>query len=195
MRTATDASPSWTTCAATASPQARPRAWMRGIPPTQEAWRTPSPSPTASRRPRESTSSTTCRPEGRRKSGCRPRPRPARATLTSTAPCASARPLEGELAEQSRRVRRGLEETRLSANLRGKPAVIVDGRADGVLPPNYASRAYYARNKAVEPGSRLYYYEVTHAHHLDVLNGIAGFDSRYVPLNVYLTQALNLMWD
>jgi hydroxybutyrate-dimer hydrolase len=50
-----------------------------------------SPSPTASRRPRESTSSTTCRPEGRRKSGCRPRPRPARATLTSTAPCACAR--------------------------------------------------------------------------------------------------------
>ena len=23
----------------------------------------------------------------------------------------------------------------------------------------------------------------------------AGFDSRYVPLHVYLTQALNLMWD
>jgi hydroxybutyrate-dimer hydrolase len=64
-----------------------------------------------------------------------------------------------------------------------------------VLPPNYASRAYYTRNKSVEAGSRLYYYEVTHAHHLDVLNGLAGFDSRYVPLNVYLTQALNLMWD
>src|ERR1044071_5443576 len=107
----------------------------------------------------------------------------------------SGRPLEGELAEQSRRVRRGLEETRQSGNLRGKPAVIVNGRSDGVLPPNYASRAYYARNKAVEPGSRLYYYAVTHAHHLDVLNGIAGFDSRYVPLNVYLTQALNLMWE
>jgi len=67
--------------------------------------------------------------------------------------------------------------------------------ADGLLPPNYASRAYYARNKVVEPGSRLYYYEVTRAHHLDVLNGLAGFDSRYVPLNVYLTRALNLMWD
>src|SRR6476661_588274 len=116
-------------------------------------------------------------------------------SLATGVDAVSGRPLEGELAEQSRRVRRGLEETRLSANLRGKPAVIVDGRADGVLPPNYASRAYYARNKAVEPGSRLYYYEVTHAHHLDVLNGIAGFDSRYVPLNVYLTQALNLMWD
>jgi hydroxybutyrate-dimer hydrolase len=79
--------------------------------------------------------------------------------------------------------------------LRGKPAVFVNGRADAVLPPNYASRAYYARNKTVEPGSRLYYYEVTNAHHLDVLNGLPGFDSRYVPLNVYFTQALNLMWN
>lgn len=107
----------------------------------------------------------------------------------------SGRPLEGELAEQARRVQRGIEETRLTGNLRGKPAVMVDGRADGVLPPNYAARAYYARNKMVEPSSRLSYYEVTHAHHLDVLNGLAGFDSRYVPLNVYLTRALNLMWD
>ena len=116
-------------------------------------------------------------------------------SLATGVDAVSGRPLEGELAEQARRVRRGIEETRQSGNLRGKPAVIVNGRSDGVLPPNYASRAYYARNKAVEPGSKLYYYEVTNAHHLDVLNGIAGFDSRYVPLNVYLTRALNLMWD
>jgi len=116
-------------------------------------------------------------------------------SLATGVDAVSGRPLEGELAEQARRVRRGIEETRLTGNLRGKPAVFVNGRADGVLPPNYASRAYYARNKAVEPGSTLYYYEVTRAHHLDVLNGLAGFDSRYVPLNVYLTQALNLMWD
>ena len=36
---------------------------------------------------------------------------------------------------------------------------------------------------------------MTNAHHLDVLNGIGGFDSRYVPLGVYFVQALNLMWD
>jgi hydroxybutyrate-dimer hydrolase len=116
-------------------------------------------------------------------------------SLATGVDAVSGRPLEGELAEQARRVQRGVEETRLTGNLRGKPAVFVNGRADGVLPPNYASRAYYTRNKSVEAGSRLYYYEVTHAHHLDVLNGLAGFDSRYVPLNVYLTQALNLMWD
>jgi hydroxybutyrate-dimer hydrolase len=107
----------------------------------------------------------------------------------------TGRALEGELAEQARRVQRGIEETRLTGNLRGRPAVIVNGRADAVLPANYASRAYYARNKVVEPGSRLYYYEVTHAHHLDALNGLAGFDSRFLPLNVYFTRALNLMWD
>jgi hydroxybutyrate-dimer hydrolase len=116
-------------------------------------------------------------------------------SLATGVDAVSGRPLDGELAEQARRVQRGIEETRLTGNLRGKPAVFVNGRADGVLPPNYASRAYYARNKAVEPGSRLYYYEVTRAHHLDVLNGVAGFDSRYVPLNVYFTRALNLMWD
>jgi len=116
-------------------------------------------------------------------------------SLATGVDAVTGRPLEGELAEQARRVQRGIEETRLTGNLRGKPAVFVDGRADGVLPPNYASRAYYARNKAVEPGSRLYYYEVTRAHHLDVLNGLAGFDSRYVPLNVYFTRALNLMWE
>lgn len=116
-------------------------------------------------------------------------------SLATGVDAVSGRPLEGDMAEQARRIQRGIEETRLTGNLRGKPAVLVDGRSDALLPPNYASRAYYARNKAVEPGSRLYYYEITHAHHLDVLNGVAGFESRYVPLNVYFTRALNLMWD
>ena len=117
-----------------------------------------------------------------------------RALATGTDPVSGVA-LQGQALEQHRRVARGIEETRMSANLRGKPALIVNGRADAILPPNYASRAYYARNKAVERGSRLYYYEVTNAQHLDVLNGIPGFDARYVPLGVYLTQALNLMWD
>ena len=117
-----------------------------------------------------------------------------RALATGTDP-ASGKPLQGEMLEKHRRVQRGIVETRLTGNLRGKPAVIVNGRADALLPPNHASRAYYAVNKTVEPASKLYYYEVTNAQHLDVLNGIAGFDARYVPLNVYFIQALNLMWD
>lgn len=107
----------------------------------------------------------------------------------------TGRPLEGDMLEQHRRIQHGIDETRLTGNLRGKPAVIVNGRADAILPPNHASRAYYAVNKTVEPASKLYYYEVTNAQHLDVLNGVSGFDSRYVPLNVYFIQALNLMWD
>jgi len=108
---------------------------------------------------------------------------------------ATGRPLEGAMAEQHKRVQAGIAETRLGGNLHGKPAIFVDGRADAILPPNFASRAYFARNKSVEPASKLYYYEVTNAHHLDVLNGIPGFDSRYLPLHVYFVQALNLMYD
>ena len=104
-------------------------------------------------------------------------------------------PLQGDMLEKHRRVQRGIAETQMSGNLRGKPAVIVTGRADAILPPNFASRAYVGRNRTAEPASQLRYYEVTNAHHLDALNGIAGFDSRYVPLNVYFVQALNLMWD
>jgi hydroxybutyrate-dimer hydrolase len=107
----------------------------------------------------------------------------------------TGRPLQGDLLEQHHRVQRGIEETRLTGKLRGKPAIFVTGRADAILPPNHASRAYYALNKSLEPASQLRYYEVTNAHHLDVLNGIAGFDARYVPLHVYFVQALNLMWE
>ena len=107
----------------------------------------------------------------------------------------AGKPLTGALAEQHKRVQDGIAETRLKGNLQGKPAVFVNGRADAILPPNYASRAYFLRNKTVEPGSKLYYYEVTNAHHLDVLNGVPGFDSRYLPLHVYFVQALNLMYD
>lgn len=107
----------------------------------------------------------------------------------------SGKPLEGPALEQHRRVQAGIAETRLTGNLRGKPAVFVNGRADAILPPNFASRAYFARNKAVEKSSKLHYYEVTNAQHLDVLNGVPGFDSRYLPLNVYFIQALNLTWS
>jgi hydroxybutyrate-dimer hydrolase len=117
-----------------------------------------------------------------------------RALATGTDPL-NGKALEGMALEQHRRVQSGIAETRLTGNLRGKPAIFVNGRADAVLPANYASRAYFARNKSVEPSSKLHYYEVVHAQHLDVLNGVAGFDSRYVPLNVYFIQALNLMWE
>jgi hydroxybutyrate-dimer hydrolase len=97
--------------------------------------------------------------------------------------------------DNAKRVQAGIAETRLTGRLNGKPAIFVQGRADAILPPNFTSRAYFARNKALEPGSQLHYYEVTNAHHLDVLNGVPGFDSRYLPLHVYFLQSLNLMYD
>ena len=117
-----------------------------------------------------------------------------RALATGADPV-SSQPLSGAMREQHLRIQQGIAETRMTANLRGKPAIIVNGRADAILPPNHASRAYVALNRLTEPSSKLRYYEVTNAHHLDVLNGIAGFDMRYVPLHVYYLQALNLMWD
>lgn len=116
-------------------------------------------------------------------------------SLVTGVDAVTGQPLQGEMLEKHRRIQSGLAETNLTGNLRGKPAIFVNGRADAILPPNFASRAYFARNKSAEPGSRLHYYEVTNAQHLDVLNGVPGFDSRYVPLNVYYIQALNLMWD
>ena len=56
----------------------------------------------------------------------------------------------------------------MNANLRARPAIIVQGRADGVVAPNHAGRAYYARNQLVEQGGiDLRYYEVINAHHFD----------------------------
>ena len=116
-----------------------------------------------------------------------------RALATGTDP-ASGQPLAGERLAQHQRIAQGIAETRMTGKLRGKPAIIVNGRADALLPPDHTSRAYFALNRLVDERSQLRYVEVQHAHHLDVLNGIPGFDSRYVPLSVYLTQALNMVY-
>jgi gamma-glutamyltranspeptidase len=94
------------------------------------------------------------------------------------------------------RVQEGISEVRASGNLHSVPTVIVHGRSDAVLPPNHTSRAYFGLNKMVEGGaSKLYYYEVTNAHHLDAFNAFPGFNSAYVPLHHYYIQALNMMYD
>ena len=81
-----------------------------------------------------------------------------------------------------------------SANLKGKPVIIVHGRADTLVPVNHASRAHYALNKSVEAGSRLSYYEVTNAQHFDSFLGFPGYDTRLVPLHVYFIRAMDLMY-
>lgn len=93
----------------------------------------------------------------------------------------------------------GLAETRRSGNLNGKPALIVHGRADALLPVNHTSRPYTALNKHVEGAtSKLSYIEVTNAQHFDGFIGLPavlpGYDTRYVPLHVYLNRALDAMY-
>ncbi len=98
-------------------------------------------------------------------------------------------------AEMANRIAGGIEEVRASGNLRGKPTVFVTGRADAILPINHTSRPYFGLNQRVEGSdSKLRYYEILNAHHLDVLNGFPGIADRYVPLHHYYFQALDLVW-
>ncbi|WP_233244692.1 D-(-)-3-hydroxybutyrate oligomer hydrolase, partial [Acidovorax sp. HMWF029] len=100
----------------------------------------------------------------------------------------------------AKKLQAGVDETRRNGNLRGKPAVIVHGRADALLPVSHTSRPYAALNKKVEgAASKLSYVEVANAQHFDSFIGLPtvlpGYDSRYVPLHVYLNHALDAVYD
>jgi hydroxybutyrate-dimer hydrolase len=96
------------------------------------------------------------------------------------------------------RLKAGVDETRRSGNLRGKPAIIVHGRADTLVPPAFTSRPYYGQNRIVEgSGSKLTYVEVTHAQHFDTFidnAALPGYDSLFVPLHYYFNQAMDLVY-
>jgi hydroxybutyrate-dimer hydrolase len=105
-------------------------------------------------------------------------------------------PLTGVAGDQARRIGEGVEDIIASGNLHGTPAVFVTGRNDGILPPNFASRAYFGLNNVVEGSqSSLHYYEVTNAHHLDSFNQFPGYDTMFIPLHRYFIQAMDLMYD
>jgi len=94
----------------------------------------------------------------------------------------------------------GVSETRRNGNLRSKPTIIVHGRADALLPVNHTSRPYAALNSQVEgSATKLSYVEVTNAQHFDSFIGLPtvlpGYDTRYVPLHVYLNRALDAVYD
>jgi hydroxybutyrate-dimer hydrolase len=99
----------------------------------------------------------------------------------------------------ARSLQQGIDETRRNGDLHGKPALIVHGRSDALLPVNHTSRPYTALNKRVEGrDSRLSYIEVTNAQHFDGFIGLPavlpGYDTRYIPLHVYLNRALDAMY-
>jgi hydroxybutyrate-dimer hydrolase len=120
-------------------------------------------------------------------------------TGTWTARCACATWSPAPM-QPRQKLQAGVNETRRNGNLRGKPTVIVHGRADALLPVNHTSRPYAALNRKVEgAASKLSYVEVTNAQHFDSFIGLPtvlpGYDSRYVPLHVYLNRALDAMYD
>jgi len=107
--------------------------------------------------------------------------------------------LGGKARKGAEKVEEGIEKVLRNGDLRGKPAIIVHGRSDTLVPVNFSSRYYFGLNKLEEGRrSRLRYYEVTNAQHFDAFIGLPallpGYDSSLVPLHVYLVQALNLMY-
>jgi hydroxybutyrate-dimer hydrolase len=94
------------------------------------------------------------------------------------------------------RVQAGIAEVaQRSANLRGKPAIVVHGRNDTLVPVNFSSRPYVLRNAQVEgSASQLRYVEVANAQHFDAFLPFAGYDTRYVPLHLYFIRAMDAMW-
>ena len=93
------------------------------------------------------------------------------------------------------RVQQGIKEVARSANLRGKPALIVQGRADTLLPVAFTGRPYYGMNQIVEgAASKLSYIEVTNAQHFDAFLSLGGYAERMVPLHRYFIQAMDMMY-
>jgi hydroxybutyrate-dimer hydrolase len=92
-------------------------------------------------------------------------------------------------------VQTGVSEVKVTGNLRGKPALILHGRADTLVPVNHASRPYFGLNKLNDSGSRLSYIEVLNAQHFEVFLGTGGYNSAFIPLHYYAQQAMNMMWE
>jgi hydroxybutyrate-dimer hydrolase len=113
-------------------------------------------------------------------------------SLATGVDAVSGAALTGTLAAQSTRVRAGMAEVAATGNLRGKPAIIVHGRSDTLIPVNFASRAYVGLNASVEgSASKLRYVEVTNANHFDSFSN--ALPANIVPLHVYLFRALDAM--
>ncbi|MCB2099691.1 MAG: hypothetical protein KDE22_02395 [Rhodobacterales bacterium] len=99
------------------------------------------------------------------------------------------------------RVRKGAREVQTDGNLHGKPAIIIHGRQDALVFPNFQSRAYAGLNAQREGRrSKLSYWEVTPAQHFDTfistlfLNPGTG-GAQFAPLHFYLTEGLQMMMD
>ena len=110
---------------------------------------------------------------------------------------ACLRDLYSNLSATGAVLRASIDATKRTGNLGGRPAVIVHGRSDTLIPVNHTSRPYYALNKLADRKSRLAYYEVTNAQHCDAFidnPAVPGYDSRLVPLHVYFNRAMDIVY-
>ena len=103
--------------------------------------------------------------------------------------------LTGTALAQSNAVKAGIQQVLRTAKLRGIPTILVQGRADTLVPVNHASRAYYGANKIADgANSPTVYYEVENAQHFDAFLPFTGLAARFVPLHRYVIQSLDLMY-
>jgi len=99
-----------------------------------------------------------------------------------------------------RRVQKGIKETLTTGKLHGTPTILLAGRSDALVFPNYHSRPYYGLNQLAEGRrSRLSYIEVVNAQHFEAFISTLWADPvtgvQFVPLHYYLFQALDQMHD
>ena len=93
-------------------------------------------------------------------------------------------------------VRRGQDEVVMTARLGNRPVMIFHGRADGLIPVNHSSRAYYAINQRDRGGrDELRYYELEHGNHFDAVLALPGFANGYVPLQAWMVRGLDLLFE
>ncbi len=107
----------------------------------------------------------------------------------------TGQPLKGRLRRHAEKIAENIADIRASGDLLGKPAIVVTGRSDAIIPPNHGSRAYFGLNKSTQgSSSKLRYVEVVNAQHLDTFNADPGFASRFVPLHHYFLEGLDRMF-
>jgi hydroxybutyrate-dimer hydrolase len=104
-------------------------------------------------------------------------------------------PLTGTALAQSNAVKSGVQQVLRTGKLRGIPTILVQGRADTLVPVNHASRAYFGANKVADGASSpTVYYEVENAQHFDAFLPFGALAARFVPLHRYVIQSLDLMY-
>jgi hydroxybutyrate-dimer hydrolase len=99
---------------------------------------------------------------------------------------------------QAARIEEGVEEILATGDLHGTPTLIVTGRSDDILPPNFASRGYVGLNQLREGRqSQVRYVEIKNAQHLDTILTLPasfGIKQLYLPLHRYFVEAMDLMY-